>query len=133
MPVLAFSYLYLTPKRSSPAVSSDNEARPIETPALHTNEVTEYTTAGLKGSDGPVSVSGFYQTIEPKQNVINGIAYPYVLGILGEDESIARIWLTDSQYINLNSSLTVNKIGVGDRVLVKITKDMVTIEKSIYY
>src|SRR5688572_605065 len=102
--VLGAIYFYFTQGKTSTLTSTSpevNQERPIGTPKLRTNEETEYTYSSLKNSEDTISIRGFFQVAKPSQTFIDGATYDYVIGILGDDESIARIRLTSEEYEKL--------------------------------
>lgn len=131
-----YLYLLLGPSKSGKTGGSDSERPFLVTTGKDgdgkvVSKITDYTSADVE-SGKAVGIQGKFQSGDPVQEDINGVAYVYVIGVLSEDNSLAKIWLTQVEYEKIRNLVEWEKgsIAPGQPVLITITRDAISIEKS---
>ncbi len=128
-------YLYLLLGGTSKAnkiVNSDSE-RTIQSTKSGSgaivSEIVDYTSAGVE-SGKTIKIQGRFQSADFAQKELNGIGHVFVVGLLKEDGSLGRIWLTAGEYEKLEGSLSYGAVIPGQPVTFSISQDSVSFEKA---
>lgn len=96
----------------------------ISTPKPDTNQdayiVTDYRSVDLAQGDAYFS-QGTFQSADAEDEIVNGVKYVFVVGILTGNGHLARIHLTQGEYENqMKDALTSGAIGIGAKVVVTL-------------
>jgi hypothetical protein len=105
-----YLYLRLAPPKSATGVDLDAQ-RPFKQVTSDygdsvITQVADLTSADVVSSK-TVKVQGKFQSGDPIQKVIDGVNYVYVCGVLMEDGSLTKIWLTEPEYETIKDFGTV--------------------------
>lgn len=128
-----YLYLLLAPTKSNKTAGSDVERlfQPSTNKAGGTkmiSEVVDFVSADVEPGK-TVKIQGKFQSGDPVQNVINDVSYVYVVGVLTEDGSLAKVWLTQTEYEKIQDLLKWGTVFGGQSVRFTISRDLVTFEK----
>lgn len=129
-----YLYLLLGPSSSNKTANSDMERLFQITKdggGAVVSEIVDYTSADAEPGK-TIKIKGEFQSGDPAQKDINGISYVYVIGVLREDNSLAKIWLTQAEYEKVKDLIAWEKgsVAPGQPVLITIARDSISIEKS---
>jgi hypothetical protein len=93
-------------------------------------QVADLTSADVVSSK-TVKVQGKFQSGDPIQKVIDGVNYVYVCGVLMEDGSLTKIWLTEPEYETIKDLLAFGTVFQNQLVIFTVSEGSVGFEKFL--
>jgi hypothetical protein len=122
-----YAFLKSRPPKSLPVEVKIADATPSITKADLITDIRDLTVDKAISTHKNIEVSGAFQIVDPVNKVINGTTYNYVLGILGSDKSLSKVWLTTEQYNQISEVIASGSINRGYPVLLTISETGVSL------